>query len=223
MIMPLVAVDDSDFAAYSNIAAAIQYAADHGVRVINISLGGTAWSALLQNAVDYAWSRGSVVFASAMNDGNTSPNYPAACNHGVAVSATDTADHLAAYSNFGEWIALSAPGSDILSTMNGGGYGYWFGTSFASPIAAGVAALVLAVNPNLSASDLVNLMEQTADDLGSPGRDSTYGWGRVNAYRAVQAAQALAAPAPAPIPRNPHSDPAHRRKQATRGSNYRGY
>jgi len=210
MIMPLVAVDDADFAAYSNIAAAIQYAADHGVRVINVSLGGNGSSVLLQSAVDYAWARGSVVFASAMNDGSDTPNYPAACKHAVAVSATDTADHLASYSNFGDWIALSAPGSDILSTMNGGGYGYWFGTSFASPIAAGVAALMLAVNPGLSATDLVNLIEQNADDLGTPGRDDAFGWGRVNAYRAVQAAQALAAPPPPPIHRNPHPEPAHR-------------
>jgi len=212
MIMPLVVVDDSDFAAYSNIAAAIQYAADRGVRVINISLGGTSASALLQSAVTYAWNRGSVVFASAMNDSSTTPNYPAACTHAVAVSATDTADHLATYSNYGDWIALSAPGSDILSTMNGGGYGYWFGTSFASPIAAGVAALVLAVNPNLSAADLVTLLEANADDLGPQGRDGSFGWGRVNAYRAVQAAEALAAPAPPPIHRSPHKDPAHRRR-----------
>ncbi len=211
MVMPLVAVDENDFAAYSHIAAAIQYAADHGVRVINISLGGTSGSALLQSAVDYAWERGSVVFASAMNDAGTTPNYPAACNHAVAVSATDTNDRLASYSNFGDWIALSAPGSDILSTMTGGGYGYWYGTSFAAPIAAGVAALALAVNPSLSAGDLVTLLEQNADDLGPQGRDAYFGWGRVNAFRAVQAAQTLAAPAPPPIHRTPHKDPAHRR------------
>jgi len=210
MVMPLVAVDETDFAAYSDIAAAIQYAADRGVRVINISLGGTSPSVLLQTAVNYAWSRGSVVFASAMNDSSANPNYPAACDHAIAVSATDSADQLASYSNYGGWIALSAPGSNILSTMNGGGYGYWFGTSFAAPIAAGVAALVLAIDPNLSATDLVSLLEQNADDLGTPGRDSYFGWGRVNAYRAVRAAQALSLPAAAPIHRNPHPVPAHR-------------
>jgi subtilisin family serine protease len=147
-----------------------------------------------------------------MNDANANPNYPAACDHAIAVSATDPSDHLASYSNYGNWIALSAPGSDILSTLNGGGYGYWYGTSFAAPIAAGVAALVLAVIPNLSASELVSLLEQNADDLGMPGRDSYYGWGRVNAFRAVQAAQALAAPPSLPIHRNPHPVPVHRPK-----------
>jgi thermitase len=188
-VMPLVVVDARDFGAYSDIAAAIQYAADHGVRILNISIGGSSPSAALQNAVNYAWSRGAVVFAAAMNNSGSSPYYPAACNHAVAVSATDGNDHLASFSNFGSWIVLSAPGTDILTTMQGGGYGYWNGTSFASPIVAGVAALVLAANPQLTADGLVQLLRDTADDIGTPGFDTYFGWGRVNAYRAVEAAR----------------------------------
>jgi len=193
VVMPLVTVDATSFSAYSNVAAAIQYAADHNVRVINVSIGGTASSNALQAAVNYAWNRGSLVFAAAMNNGGTTPNYPAACDHAVAVSATDENDKLAVFSNYGTWLTLSAPGADILTTMNGGGYGYVNGTSFASPIAAGVAALVLAANPTLTNQQVLDILKQSADHPGQPGFDSNYGWGRVNAGKAIQ----LAAP---PIP-----------------------
>jgi thermitase len=189
MVMPLVVVDSNEYASYSNIALAIQYAADHNARIINISAGGSSPSTLLQSAIDYAWSKGSVVFAAAMNTSTTAPYYPAACTNAVAVSATDDNDKLASFSNYGNWITLAAPGTGILSTSVGGGDAYWYGTSFSSPIAAGVAALALAVNPSLTNAGLVALMKQTADDLGTPGFDSSFGWGRVNAYKTVTAAQ----------------------------------
>jgi thermitase len=195
-VMPLVVVDDTDYASYSNIAAAIQYAADQGVRIINISIGGPASSMTMQNAVDYAWKKGALIFASAMNDSTSSPRYPAACNHVVAVSATDSADHLAGFSNYGSWITLSAPGTNILSTADRGGYNFWSGTSFASPIVAGVAALCLAENPALGNAALLSILLDTADDIGTPGFDTSFGYGRINAYRAVAAVrQAMAPPA----------------------------
>jgi subtilisin family serine protease len=188
-MMPLVVVDENDLAAYSNIAEAIQYAADRGIRVINISIGGAVPSSTLQSAVDYAWNRGALIFAAAMNNGSSDPYYPAACNHVMAVSATDGNDHLASFSNYGNWIAISAPGASILTTVPGGGYAYWFGTSFSSPIVAGVAALSLAVNPALTNAELVTILEKSADDIGPPGYDPSFGWGRVNAFNAVSAAR----------------------------------
>jgi subtilisin family serine protease len=209
-IMPLVVVDENDLAAYSNIAEAIQYAADRGIRLINISVGGGAQSSTLQSAVDYAWNKGALILASAMNNGASDPYYPAACNHVMAVSATDSNDHLASFSNYGNWIAISAPGAGILTTTLGGGYAYWFGTSFSSPIVAGVAALSLAVNPLLTNVELVTILEKTADDIGSRSYGASFGWGRVNAFNAVSAArQTLAGPelespaAPMPVPRRP--------------------
>ena len=198
-VMPLVAIDSAGYASYSNIAAAIQYAVDHGAKVINLSLGGYTSSAVLQGAVDYAWNHGALVVASAMNEGSQQPSYPAACNHAVAVSATNEGDSRASFSNFGSWITLSAPGNNILTTNSGGGYGYWYGTSLAAPLVSGVAALAFAVNPGLGAQGVLTALERGADDLGQPGFDVNFGWGRLNAYRTVMAALG-GAPAPAPKP-----------------------
>ena len=206
VVLPLAVVDATSFAAYSDIAAAIQYAVDHQVRVINVSIGGTGSSNALQSAVDYAWSHGALVFAAAMNSGVATPNYPGACNHAIAVSATDEGDGLAVFSNYGSWLTLSAPGTDILTTMNGGGYGYVNGTSFASPIAAGVAALVLAAKPELTNQQVVDILKQSADHPGAAGFDPYYGWGRVNAAAAVQ----LATPPPLPPPPAPVVAPGRR-------------
>jgi thermitase len=192
-IMPLVVLDSTDYASYSNIASAIDYAADHGARIINISIAGTTSSSTLQSAVDYAWNKGSVVFAAAGNNSSSALMYPAACNHAVSVAATDSNNALASFSNYGSWIDLSAPGLNILTTDNGGGYGYWWGTSFSSPIAAGVGALVLAVKPSLSATALVSLLEQNTDNIGS---SSIFGYGLVDAAKAVAAAQAMATVVP---------------------------
>jgi subtilisin family serine protease len=181
LVMPLVVVDQNSFAAYSDIAAAIQYAVEHKARVINISIGGTGQSSALQSAVDYAWNHGALVFAAAMNNSVSTPYYPAACAHAIAVSGTDESDRLAAFSNFGSWVTLSAPGTDILTTMNGGGYGFVNGTSFAAPIAAGVAALVLAARPGLTNQEALSILKQSADSPGGGGFDPYFGWGRVNA------------------------------------------
>lgn len=198
-IMPLVVLDSTGYASYSNMASAITYAVQHGARIINISLGGTTSSSTLQSAVNYAWSNGAVVFAAAGNSSSSAPMYPAACNYVVSVSATNPDDSFASFSEYGSWIDLSAPGSNILTTTEGGGYGYWYGTSFASPIAAGVGALALAMQPGLTASALVSLLEQNSDDLGTPGFDDYFGYGRVNAAKAIAAA-AAAPPPPKPAP-----------------------
>jgi subtilisin family serine protease len=207
-IMPLVVVNADSRAAYSDIVAAIRYAADHGVRVANISLGGTAPSEALQEAVDYAWSKGTLVFAAAMNQSATTPFYPGACRRVVAVSAINVIGGLAPFSNYGEWVSLAAPGALIMSTSRGGGYGYQSGTSFASPVAAGVAALVVSMNPALGPGQVLEVLRKSADDIGAPGYDIHYGWGRVNAAKALAAARAtLSAPDPEPAPDPGHAQP----------------
>ena len=187
-VMPLVALNSSNYATYSNIASAITYAADRGVRIVSISISGTSPSSTLQSAVDYAWNKGTVVFASAGNANTSSPAYPAACDKVVAVASTDSNDAKSAYSNWGSWISVAAPGNGVLTTTLGGGYAYKAGTSFSTPIVASIAALALSLRPSLSAAALVTLFEQNSDDLGTPGFDDYYGWGRVNAYRILSAA-----------------------------------
>jgi hypothetical protein len=103
----------------------------------------------------------------------------------IPVSATDSADNRASFSSYGAFVALSAPGAGIYTTVQGGGYGAVNGTSFASPVAAAVAALVMSANPSLSADQVKNILFSTAVDLGTAGRDIYFGYGRVNASAAV--------------------------------------
>ena len=189
-VLPVKVMDASGFASYSCVAQGIEYAVDQGARVINLSLAGDSPSTTLQDAINYAWSNNVVVVAAAGNNANTNFQYPAACEHVVAVSATEPDDSLAAFSSYGGFVALSAPGDIIWTTQNNlsNPYGSWRGTSFASPVVAGVAALVASVNPSLPNSQIVSVLEQTADDLGSVGYDTSFGYGRVNAFRAVSAA-----------------------------------
>lgn len=197
-VMPLL-VTGPTTTYYSDVAEAITYAADRGARVINLSLGGTSYSSTLQSAVNYAWNRGVVVVAAAGNSGSSTPFYPAALDNVVAVAATDQSDLRASFSNYGTWIDVAAPGTRIYTTNNGGGYGYWQGTSFASPQVAGLAALMFAANPGLTNAQVVSLLRARADDLGAPGFDATFGSGRINVARAVQAAaESVAGDAVAP-------------------------
>jgi subtilisin family serine protease len=158
---------------------------------MNISIGGSSSSSTLQNAVNYAWSKGAVVIACAQNYSTSIPYYPAACANVVAVSATTSSDTLASFSNYGDWVDISAPGASILTTNRGGGYGSWNGTSFSSPIVAGVAALMLSANPFLTNVQVVDLLTHTADDLGASGYDPYFGYGRVNVYQSLLAARAV--------------------------------
>jgi len=188
MIMPLVVLNASNSASYFNIANAITYAADNGARIINVSITGNSASSTLQSAVTYAWNKGATVFAAAGNGASSTPGYPAACDHAVAISSTENNDTLSGFSSFGTWVDLAAPGNNIVTTKVGGAYSAWYGTSFSSPIVAGVASLILSLQPARSNNSLVSLLLQNADDLGAPGHDPYFGSGRVNAYRALAAA-----------------------------------
>jgi thermitase len=187
-IMPLVVLDSAGYGTVANVASAITYAADHGVKVINLSLAFNGSTLTLQNAVNYAWSRGVVIVAAAANASTNTPYYPAALTNVIAVSAADQNDNRASFSNYGNWIDVSAPGVSVYTTANGGGYQYSAGTSLSSPIVAGLAALVFSANPNLTNTQVVNLITANADDRGAPGFDTDHGWGRINVQRTLQAA-----------------------------------
>ncbi len=195
-VMPLKIVSANTAATYSRMAQAVTYATDHGARVINISLAGSSSSSTLQNAINYAWSRNVVIMAAAGNDGNTQPQYPAASLNVVAVSATDANDRRAAFSSYGSFITLAAPGTNNWTTRRSAStpYGPVYGTSFASPVVAGLAALVASANPLLSNTQIVSLLKFNADDLGAAGRDIVYGYGRVNGFSTLRSATNTVSP-----------------------------
>jgi len=190
-IMPLMVIGADNLASYYDISEAIIYAADRGVRVMNISLAGPGISSTLQNAADYAWNKGALIFAGAGNSSTSTPYYPAACNHVIGVSATDSNDNKASFSNYGDWVDIAAPGVSIYTTANGGGYRSASGTSFSSPIAAGLGALIMSVNPDLTNAEVEELIKQNADDLGALGFDPYFGFGRINVERTVVAASSI--------------------------------
>jgi subtilisin family serine protease len=194
-IMPLrIAYTDSTgcHAYFSTIANGITYAADHGVKLANISYTGIAGSSSVLSAARYMNSKGGLVFVSAGNnniDENVTPD-PSL----VVVSATDSSDNKASFSSWGNFVTISAPGTYIWTTNNSLGYSQWQGTSFSAPVVAGVAALMMAARPDLSGSQIQSLLYSTAVDLGAVGRDPVFGYGRVDAAAAVRAAVAYQAP-----------------------------
>lgn len=166
--------------------------ADLGKVVINLSLGSPGGcSTDLQNAVTAAVTKGAMLFAASGNDGAPVIDSPANCAGVVSVGATDLQDNLASFSNIGtEMITrgLTAPGVSLYTTDLTGGYASASGTSFSSPLAAGLAALVWSAKPSFNSSQVFDTLKNSADDLGAAGPDRDFGWGRVNALKALRLA-----------------------------------
>ena len=180
-IMPVRISDNYGLATYSDIASGLAWAADHGARVANISYNVTDSSTVSRSA-SYFQKKGGVVTVASGNNGtfdNTSDN-----PYVLTVGATDSADSLYSWSNTGNNVDLVAPGF-VYSTMVGGGYTVGQGTSVAAPIVAGAAGLLFSLDPSLTPAQVQDILRQTADDLGTPGWDLSYGYGRVNLARAV--------------------------------------
>jgi len=195
-IMPVRVTDTSGTATLSAFSSGLTWAADHGAKVANLSFPVQSSSTVI-SAAQYFRNKGGVVMNSAGNYG-TLDSTPAS-DALVTVSATESTDVVATWSSYGPAVDLAAPGSGIWTTVAGGGYGSVSGTSFSSPLTAGVAALVLARNPALSPAQVVDVLKTTAVDLGTAGVDNYYGAGRVNAYGAVvKASQVAAADTAAP-------------------------
>jgi subtilisin family serine protease len=201
-ILPVKVLDSSGSGYNSDIAAGITWAVDHGARIISLSLGGAYSSGVLTSATDYAYSHGSLVVAAAGNcgDGNYAANgcpvqnptiYPAANANVLGIAATDSNDARASFSETGSFVDLSAPGVQIYSTLwskSGSTYGYESGTSMATPLVSGLAALVWSRNPSLTNAQVVSVLESTTTHLGASGRNDQYGYGRINASAAVAGA-----------------------------------
>jgi len=185
LILPVKVLNENNQGTWADVAAGIVYAVDHGARVINLSLGSTVGSSAVRDAVEYAWNHNAILVAAAGNDGTTTPYYPAAYDQVIAVSATTPGDVRAGFSSYGSHISVAAPGATIYSTTPGNSYEFKSGTSMAAPHVSGLAALLWAQDGSRTNGEVRQIIEQSADDLGAPGWDEEYGYGRVNAYRAV--------------------------------------
>lgn len=186
------------------------------VRIISMSLGTDRLHPALQDAVNFALSRGKVIVASAGNGQLNNPgvpNYPASFPGVIGVGATQPDDNIAPFSSNGDFVDVSAPGHGILSTWDsripvnapaaiapthGVGFKNLSGTSMATPIVSGLVALMLQLRPDLSAAEVQGILEKSAVDLGAPGKDPVFGAGRIDAFRTLQNTIAYVRPGPPP-------------------------
>ncbi|MEW5959707.1 MAG: S8 family serine peptidase, partial [Chloroflexota bacterium] len=187
-IMPVKVLDKWGHGDTYNLSQAIRYAADNGAQIINMSLGGGCGSGWpdVEDAVNYALSKGVLLVAASGNNGISSISCPAALNGVMAVGATTSDDQRAGYSNYGSGLDVVAPGSSIYSTYLGGGYTTMTGTSMATPHVAGLAALLWSFVPSYTDSQVRDALQNTVDDLGTAGWDQYFGYGRINARRALE-------------------------------------
>ena len=175
------------------ILRGLDYAAEHGAQIINMSFAGPK-DPLIERAVAATAARGILMVAAAGNAGAKSPPlYPAANPNVIAVSGTDAQEKLFTASNRGNHIAIAAPGADIFLPAPDEKYQITSGTSFSAAYISGVAALLLERNPALKPGDVRAILMKTASDLGAPGRDDLFGAGKADAFAAVTAV--VAAPA----------------------------
>ena len=219
-IIPVKVLDSTGAGYDSDVADGIIWAARHGARVINLSIGG-GYSQTMCNAVSTAdHTYGALIVAAAGNESSSAPSAPAACTGAVGVAATDDLGSPASFSNFGSPdVFVSAPGVDIDSTYLGGLYAAADGTSMASPFVAGVAALRFGEYPSSTPADVRRVLASTAAKVGGVtyGTDpygtctdctwqATLGYGRVD-VNAVLAAPPPPSPPPPPPPPPPLPPP----------------
>jgi parallel beta-helix repeat protein len=170
------------------LANAIVHAVDQGADILSCSWGSYAKSTVVHEALKYAHEHDVLVIGAAGNDATSAKHYPAAYDEVVAVTATDESDNTAEFSNFGDWGEVAAPGVHIYSTVWDDSYAYMSGTSMSAPHVSGVASLIWSQFPSMTRDQVRAQLRYTADDLGDPGFDVYYGYGRVNARRAVEQA-----------------------------------
>jgi thermitase len=185
-IMAEKALNATGFGTDVECAEAIINATDWGAKILSCSWGGDEGSQLLHDAIQYAYGQGALIVAAAGNTASTAKTYPAAYTEVIGVTATDQYDQLASFSSYGDWVELAAPGVQILSTYLNDSYVYLSGTSMACPYVSGVAALIWSQFPNATRDWVRAQLRVTADDLGLPGFDPYYGYGRINARKAVE-------------------------------------
>ncbi len=196
----------SGFGYFSDIVEAIYWAVDgpdgvygsgdeFGTDAINMSLGtsqpytykGFCDGALpsLTTAIKYAVDKGVTVVSAAGNSGSAGVSIPGCISYSTTVGAVNSSDQIASFSGRGNAVDITAPGVSLLSAWTGSSYVYASGTSMATPIISAVVALVKSAHPAYTVSQVQDALFKTAKDLGKWGKDTSYGWGRVVANKAV--------------------------------------
>jgi thermitase len=183
--IPVRVIDDDGYASVSNESLGILFAISQGATVINMSLGGNGWIKAERDAINYAAAHGVIVVASAGNDNNSIPFYPASYDHVISVASVTSSSARSSFSNFNPWVDIAAPGSDIYSTLYDDTYGNMSGTSMAAPHISGVIALIQSAGRADTPAEVTEALLCTAKNLGAAGRDDYYGWGLVQANKAV--------------------------------------
>jgi subtilisin family serine protease len=197
-ILPIRVLNQAGEGTTGPVASGVRYAADNGAKVINLSLGGTSDSSNLTEAIQYATDKGALVVAAAGNGGpNDVPKWPAALDLTIAVTAVDPANKATIFDQRGDYIDISAPGTEIVSTAKGD-YFTESGTSMAAGFVAGAAALLFAAEPRVTNAQVRDILLRTATDIGEPGRDVTFGFGLINMVAALAELQRMYPPIAAP-------------------------
>jgi len=170
-----------------SIVKGIEWAVSQGAKVINMSFAGPR-DPSLERALKAAHDKGVILIAAAGNAGPKSPPlYPAADPHVIAVTATDSRDRIFRGANQGPQVSVAAPGVEILAPAPDSAYQMSTGTSIATAHISGVVALMLERDPTLRPADVRRILEATASDLGTKGKDIESGWGLVNPQKALEA------------------------------------
>jgi subtilisin family serine protease len=194
-VMPVKVIAADGTGTSDDVAAGLRWAVDHGARVVNLSFVLSAPDANVVDAIRYAQEHGVVVVGAAGNDGATSPVFPAAEAGVVSVAATDEGNAPYAWSGRGPWVRVAAPGC-APATVAGGSYANLCGTSAATAVVSGLAALALSARPGVTAAEAVQALEAGAVPVGD-----TVATGRVDAAATVGLLAPAVAPAPATTPR----------------------
>jgi len=193
-LMPVKVLGADGTGTTANVAAGIVWATDHGARVISMSLSGTTGTSALLSAVQYAHSQGVVLVAAAGNSGTATQTYPAAYPEVLGVAGSDPNDALYAWSNYGPWVKVAAPGCSY-TTGRAGWFGSFCGTSAAAPAVAGIAGLARSYAPTATNTAVEAALEATAAKISA-----SVAYGRVDAYAALLALGGSSSPAPTPTP-----------------------
>jgi subtilisin family serine protease len=194
LILPVKVLNSAGSGTHSNIAAGIVWAADHGADVINLSLAGPTPSAVVESAVNYARNHGVVVVAAAGNEGSSRRFYPAAYPGVISVAGTNDADILYSWSNHGSWVKVSAPGCAYTGSTGPIRWTWWCGTSFATPVVAGIAALMKSLKPGLSRAQIEKMLLNPSVNVRGVSA------GRIDAARALRNVENSGTPSSSPSP-----------------------